>query len=87
MNYGTRTRVRKMGEITIITDTKIVAARDHSETTIYCESVLVEDEREALSAFLKLQDDHKIGKIKGYGLTAVPNQDGIITRIEKTWTV
>lgn len=55
-------------------------------TTMYTESIYIDNEREVLTEFLKLIDLKKAGEIVTFGLKVCVDSTGKTNRIEKTWT-
>lgn len=87
MKYGTITRsIHTQDGIIIQHEERIVNTSTVYEQTTYCESVMVKNEQQALAEFLKLLDDHKAGKNTDFGIQCHA-KDGIIHRVEKSWTV
>lgn len=88
MKYGTIKRVERYSHgLVTMTDERVVNSATVYHVTTYCESIKIKHESQILAEFLKLQDDKKEGRISSYGLQAIADESGKITRIEKSWTV
>lgn len=86
MRYGRQLTITSDGSITRADEKVFVDYSTAKQVTLYTETIRIDDDREYLSEFLKLNDRYKKGEIDLPGVQLLRDDKTGQLRVEKTWT-
>lgn len=86
LRYGKQTVIKHEDGATIIEESVIANFLNVKQVTIYTESVMVTDEKDVLTEFLKMLDKWKAGDIDLPAIKTIRDRSGNL-RVEKSWMI